>query len=294
ANSFDKEKAVLKEIKFSLTSQLTTCIDPDELKEEKKLGEGSFGVVYKGSLRGNTVAIKKMKTFAENNSQINEFENKVDMLNKFRSEYIVHFYGAVFIISKICMVTEFAPFGSLQDLIENKKKDEIDMKLRVKFMKDGAKGVLYLHENGILHRDIKPDNLLVFSFDINNRVNAKLTDFGSARNVNMLMTNMTFTKGIGTPKYMAPEILERKKYKKPSDVYSFAVTMLTCFTWDNPFPKTLYPFAWSIADEISAGNRPIAADSIDKKYKEVIENAWKQEPIERSEISVVVQQLELL
>ncbi|ELP95342.1 serine/threonine protein kinase ppk33, putative [Entamoeba invadens IP1] len=173
------------------------------------------------------------------------------MLDKFRSEYIVHFYGACFILNKICMVTEFALFGSLQDLMKYKTSEEIDMKLRVKYCLDASKGILYLHENGILHRDIKPDNLLVFSLDLNDKVNAKLTDFGSARNVNMLMTNMTFTKGVGTPKYMAPEILNKQKYKMPSDVYSFAVTMFECFGWCNAFPPDKFKFAWDIADFIS-------------------------------------------
>ncbi|ELP91133.1 protein serine/threonine kinase, putative, partial [Entamoeba invadens IP1] len=52
--------------------------------------------------------------------------------------------------------------------------------------------------------------ILVISLDLNEKVNAKLTDFGSARNVNMLMTNMTFTKVIGTPVYMALDILNKK------------------------------------------------------------------------------------
>ncbi|ELP92495.1 protein serine/threonine kinase, putative [Entamoeba invadens IP1] len=119
---------------------------------------------------------------------------------------MTHLYGAMFITNKVCMVTELAQYGSLQDLIKHKTSEEVDMKMRVKILLNAANGFSYLHSNDILHRDIKPDNILVFSLDLNNKANAKLTDFGASRNVNMLMTNMIFTKGVGTPKYMAPEI----------------------------------------------------------------------------------------
>ncbi|ELP94376.1 protein serine/threonine kinase, putative [Entamoeba invadens IP1] len=68
---------------------------------------------------------------------------------------------------------------------------------------------------------IKLDNILVLSLNVK-KSNAKLFDFVSSKNVNLLMTNMTFTKKIGTPKYMAPKVFDRIKYKKASDVYSFA------------------------------------------------------------------------
>ena len=58
------------------------------------------------------------------------------------------------------MVTEFAPFGSLMDCI--KKRPEPEKSIKAKLMLDAAKGLAYLHSNGILHRDIKPDNVLVF------------------------------------------------------------------------------------------------------------------------------------
>ncbi|ELP91752.1 protein serine/threonine kinase, putative [Entamoeba invadens IP1] len=288
ANSFTHKNNVIKNMKITATSKLTTRLDPDELKKDKKLGEGSFGVVFKGTFRDNNVAIKKMKICENNGSQNIEFEKEVAMLDKFRSEYIVHFYGAVFIPNKICMVTEFAQFGSLQDLMKHKKSGEVNIKLRLKFLLDGAKGIQYLHENGILHRDIKPDNILVFSLDWKDKVIAKLTDFGSARNVNLLMTNMTFTNGIGTPKYMAPEILNKEHYKKPADVFSFAITMLECFLWSNAYPKSVYMYPWTIADDVASGKRPKEIKTLDKKYQSVIEKCWKQKVEERITINEVI------
>ena len=150
------------------------------------------------------------------------------MLDKFRCSYIVHFYGAVFIPNKMCIVTEFATYGSLNDLIH--KQEIINEQIRIKILIDLAKGISYLHNNGILHRDIKPDNILIFDIEhyTNDFINSKLTDFGSSRNTNILMTNMTFSKGIGTPIYMSPEVLNKQHYKKQSDIYSFSITMFEC------------------------------------------------------------------
>ncbi|ELP83590.1 protein serine/threonine kinase, putative [Entamoeba invadens IP1] len=283
-------------INLFVKTEKTTRLDFDDIVEEKKLGEGSFGIVYKGKYEGAVVAIKKMKEANNTTSSIAEFEKEVSMLDKFRSDYIIHFYGAVFIPNKICMVTEFAQFGSLQDLIKNKRSEEIETKLRVKMMIDAAKGILYLHENGILHRDIKPDNILVLSLDVNEKVNAKLTDFGSSRNINMLQTNMTFTKGIGTPKYMAPEVLDRKKYKKASDVYSFAMTMFEVFQWDFVFKKDdeRFQHVWNIADFISNGKRFARPNNISMNEFDIIQNAWAQDPKDRIPIGKVIEKLEEL
>ena len=285
-----------KQIPFTIKmkTKLTTKLDPDELKEEKKLGEGSFGIVYLGDFRGNKVAIKKMKSVEETEESLDEFEREVAMLDKFKHDYIVHFYGAVFIPQKICMVTEFAPYGSIQDLMKKyPDSDEISEKLRVKFCLDCSKGIQYLHGNGILHRDIKPDNFLVLSLDETVPVNCKLTDFGATRNVNQIMTNMTFTKGVGTPAYMAPEILKREKYKKQSDVYSFAITMLEVMIWHTAFPKDDFRFAWNIADSISAGKRPQTIEIVkNKNIRKLIEQCWCQKPKERLTINDVVPLLE--
>ncbi|ELP89954.1 tyrosine kinase, putative, partial [Entamoeba invadens IP1] len=277
-------------ITINAKTENSTHLDYDELIEENVLGEGSFGVVYKGSYRKYEVAIKKMKQkLQEDANQLNEFKKEIAMLDKFRSDYLVHFFGAVFIEKKECVVTEFAQFGSLQGLLKHKKSDEVDIKMRIKMLLNAAKGISYLHENGILHRDIKPDNILVFSLDVNEKVNAKLTDFGSARNVNMLMTNMTFTKGIGTPKYMAPEVLERKKYKKAADVYSFAITMFEVFSWEEAFKKDdeRFKYAWNIADFTSGGKRLEISKVIPYKLSVIITKSWTQETTQRMSIENV-------
>ena len=165
-------------------------------------------------------------------------------------------------------------------------------KLRIKILIDAAKGIEYLHSNGILHRDIKPDNILITTLDDNSQVNGKLTDFGSARNINMLMTNMTFTKGIGTPKYMAPEILERKKYKKSADVYSFSITMYECITWKECYPKKLFPKPWDIAIFISKGKRREKGKHMTDEEYSMIKESWQQEEKERLPITKIRKRIE--
>ncbi|ELP91542.1 interleukin-1 receptor-associated kinase, putative [Entamoeba invadens IP1] len=277
---------------MEIETEQTTKLNYREIIEDEKLGEGGFGIVYKGQYRGVCVAIKKMKQLDIYESGLAEFEKEVAVLDKFRCDYIIHFYGAVFIPSKVCMVTEFASFGSLQDLIKHKKSDEIDMKLRIKFLLDALKGIQYLHENGILHRDIKPDNFLVLSLDVNEIVNAKLTDFGSSRNVNMLQTNMTFTKGVGTPVYMAPEILKQEKYKKSADIYSFAITMFETISWREAYIKNEFKFPWKIAEFVNDGKSLSKNESMtDEQYK-LISNCWAHKKEDRNTIEIVRKKLE--
>ena len=295
--SLNMKKGITTETNINIKAEtvLSTRLDPEELIEDKKLGEGSFGIVYLGEFRGNKVAIKKMKQSDNSKAQMEEMIKEMEMLDKFRSEYIIHFFGAVIIRGKECMVTEFAQYGSIQDLVEKRPDSNgVDHRMKVKFMVDCSRGIQYLHRNGILHRDIKPDNFLVISLDSNDRVNAKLTDFGSSRNVNMMMTNMTFTKGIGTPKYMAPEVLGKEKYKMPADIYAFAITMYQILCWEEVFPKSRFKFPWHIADFIIKGNRPEQRSSMtDDEYGSICE-CWCQNPKERKTIDEVVSRLDEL
>ena len=92
---------------------------------------------------------------------------------------------------------------------------------------------------------------------------------------------------------MSPEILKKERYKKPADIYSFAITILEVMIWKEVFPKIMFRYPWNIANFITEGNRPETIEEVTNEgMKEIIENSWKQKPEERIEIKEIVQLLE--
>ena len=102
------------------------------------------------------------------------------------------------------------------------------------------------------------------------------------------MTNMTFTKGIGTPAFMAPEVLDKQKYKKPADIYSFSITMYEIFGWGEAYPKTVFKYPWKIAEFVTEGYRQPKTDCITIEEYQLIEKAWEQNPKERLELETMI------
>ncbi|ELP88791.1 protein serine/threonine kinase, putative [Entamoeba invadens IP1] len=107
----------------------------------------------------------------------------------------------------------------------------------------------------------------------------------------MMMINMTFTKGIGTPTSMAPEMLKKDKYVKSSDMYSFAVTMFEVFGWKEAYPINTFKFPWKIAEFVIAGKRP-NGDNILELLFNIIKTCWNQKPKERKTVENVVDSLQ--
>ena len=210
------------------------------------------------------------------------------MLDKFRCAEIVHFYGASLAPNHLCLVIEYAPHHSAQDLID--QHADVAFETRVGFLGSAARGLAYLHTNGILHRDIKPANVLVFSLAPGVAVPAKLSDFGSSRNTSQTFETMTFTKGVGTPAYMAPEILGMQHYNTPADIYSLGVTMYEVGRWASFFVAPRFSFPWDIADFVLAGRRPEQDDLPDAFYA-VVSQCWCQDKAARLTADQVVSKL---
>ena len=110
------------------------------------------------------------------------------------------------------------------------------------------------------------------------------------------MTNVTFTKGIGTPVYMSPEVLKREHYKKPADIYSFALTIFETMKWGFAYEGKEFKFEWKIADFVMNGKRLDKPPKMKQEIYELICSSWQQEPKERERdtIDQVIEKLSSL
>lgn len=135
-------------------------IDPELLKCEHRIAGGAYGDLYKGSFHGQDVAIKVLKPSHLDQRVQREFAQEVYILRRVRHKNVVQFIGACTRPPTLCVVTEFMSRGSVYDFM-HKQKGHFKLPALVKVALDVSKGMNYLHENNIIHRDLKAANLLM-------------------------------------------------------------------------------------------------------------------------------------
>lgn len=243
----------MQTLRVDVDSELSSRLDYAELQtEQEPIGEGTFGVVYKGTWRGTPVAVKRLKSQFLTKIELEEFKGEVELMERLRSQYIANFIGAVFTRGHLSLVTEFVPLGSVKSLLLAQNRKIHSPKIKFRIVHDTACALNFLHQNNILHRDVKTGNILVCSLSTRAAINAKLIDFGTSRPVATVVSPSSsqedeVTSGIGTPAFMAPEILENKQYTKSADVYSFAIMMYELWTEKSPYSSnTKFPTMWGI------------------------------------------------
>ncbi|MBA0866319.1 hypothetical protein Goshw_019972 [Gossypium schwendimanii] len=143
-------------------------IDTSLLKYESKLASCSYGDLYKGTFYGQDVAIKVLRMEHLNENLRREFTQEVNILRKIQHKNVVQFFGACTTPPNLCIVTvyilgpfsEFMSGGSIYDLL-HKQKSGFKLPLLLKLAIDVSEGMSFLHQNGIMHRDLKAANLLM-------------------------------------------------------------------------------------------------------------------------------------
>ncbi|XP_078431327.1 serine/Threonine kinase family catalytic domain protein isoform X2 [Wolffia australiana] len=189
-----------------------------------ELGEGGFGIVYKGKLKdGRMVAVKRL--FENNFKRVEQFMNEVVILNRLRHPNLVNLYGCTSRHSReLLLVYEYVPNGTVADHLHGDLASQqvLTWPLRLTIATETASAIAYLHaaEPPIIHRDIKTNNILL---DVDFHV--KVADFGLSRLYPIAATHVS-TAPQGTPGYVDPEYHRFYQLTDKSDVYSFGVVLV--------------------------------------------------------------------
>ncbi|XP_045181990.1 serine/threonine-protein kinase 3-like isoform X5 [Mercenaria mercenaria] len=181
-----------------------------------KIGRGSYGSVYKSLHKesGQVLAIKQVPV----DTDLQEIIKEISIMQQCDSPYIVKYYGSYFKNTDLWIVMEYCGAGSVADImrLRNKVLNEEEIATILYYT---LKGLEYLHSKRKIHRDIKAGNIL-----LNTEGHAKLADFGVAGQLTDTMAKRNTV--IGTPYWMAPEVIQEIGYDCVADIWSLGITAL--------------------------------------------------------------------
>ncbi|KAH9598251.1 Protein kinase domain [Trypanosoma melophagium] len=187
----------------------------------RKLGRGAFADVYEATstLTGGKMAVKMIRLSGKFEDKVKDLMNEIEILCKLTHPNIIHYFYCERTENTINLFMELADQGTVADLLQ--KHPKLPENIIARMTKELLQAVNYLHECGIIHRDIKPGNMLISKGVL------KLSDFGTATaNVGEGMHGTIF--------YMAPEIIEGRSSSKECDIWSIGCVVCECLQIKRP------------------------------------------------------------
>ncbi|RLN52158.1 hypothetical protein BBP00_00009705 [Phytophthora kernoviae] len=256
-----------------------------EVQLGKPVGSGRSGSTYSAHWCGRHVAAKvvdisssKTETLAQD--LLKELRREEQVTSNLRHPKIVQFLGSFNEPPRYCLVFEYMDGGALSNVVRAKKGPLLDF---FRLAKDMAEGMAYLHNNSVMHRDLKSSNVLLAADGT-----AKISDFGLSC-VMELGRSADLTAETGTYGWMAPEVIRHEPYSSKADVYSYAVVLWELLAKDIPFKgQTPMQTAMAVAEQHM---RPGLPQKTPPKIAELIEHCWNQDPTKRPEFSAIMQVL---
>ena len=260
---------------------LSYAISPDDYELDKKLGEGTFAIVFRArnTKKQEIVALKRFKDSFEDEKTKNMFMREVKMMFNMKHPCILGLQG-FYIPPPLSyfnpfIVMDYMPNGDLFTMLlkemrgKHPPKWTPTAKLKVAF--GVAVGMAHIHKHFGIHRDLKPANIL-----LDENFEPKISDFGLAK-IHDSANTMSIIAG--SPYWMAPELFKEEKYDQKVDVYAYGVLLYQLLTGLLPFECKLSRA--KLCMMITNGERPEIPDTLDEYYADIIRRCWDQTPSNR-------------
>lgn len=255
----------------------------------QKISVGGFGSVYSIKDKNSKIEYAAKVLHSEEGGEQNKqmINREIGIMMRLHHPSVIQLYDAYSLQdfegqNNVTIVMNLCKNGTLAKHIQQVQRGLSDVfinnTIRQKILIGIARGMMYLHQNRVIHRDLKPGNIL-----LDENFNPIITDFGLSK-IFEKGNSQKQTQSYGTFTYMAPEVIKGDKYNGKADVYSFALLMYEVVTDLEPYPSfqsgsmSLYKFNNKVVDE---KYRPEFTVPIKESLKNLIEQCWSDDPKER-------------
>ena len=276
----DYSRFILHErMKVSLPKKLPASIKAirsNEYQVSKVLGGGgSFGSVCILTIKGKPIACKMYNFLTCDGFET--IKKEYSIVATLKHPNILKPLAFAWYAGAFCLFTPYCSGGDLREVLDRISTEHTSRIMC--YVWQIASGLAYLHANNIMHRDMKPENILIINETL------KIGDFGSATTFKSAQLNNDHERAYGTPEYQAPELHSREAYNETVDIYAFALIILALFNGDCtwvclPHEKSDFVTKMKVKD-IVAGKRPHIPAKVPVSVSQLMASMWHQDLTKR-------------
>ena len=246
--------------------------DPrDRYDIQVKIGQGAYGVVYRAwdVYIERTVAVKIIN-LEDIGDDIDDINQEIAIMSEVSCKNLIKYYASYVVGSFIWIVMEFLEAGSASEIV--KELGPFDEASAAYILKELLSALEYLHSERKIHRDVKAGNLLVSGDG-----NIKLADFGVTGQLTLTMDKRKTR--VGTPFWMAPEVITESSYDGCADIWSTGITAIELVTGSPPYANKVHPM--QVIFLIPKNPPPVLEGSFSNEFKDFVAQCLKKEASER-------------